>query len=73
MVCTLDQLALRRIRELGQVALSAHEDIMRWQPKQITKETSKLSLVLQAALQEQRQWIDALLALISAADAAKEE
>jgi len=67
MTISLTELALRRIRTLGQEVFSVHEDLMKWKPEPFTTiEKTEKSVFLKFALKEQRQWIDALLKAIKA-------
>jgi len=55
------RLALGRIGELGQAAYEAHQETTRWRAEPLNDlEKTQLSLKVEYAVEEQKQWIKAI-------------
>lgn len=62
MMTELIKLALKQVSDLGQEAFYHHEKLMAWNdPALDPAEKTKLSVNLKKALEEQRQWVNAIL------------
>jgi hypothetical protein len=57
----LQKLAIKRLKEIGQLILTTHEDLERWKKDPLSDmDRTKLSIKLTQAVQDQNEWIRAI-------------